>query len=219
MRRSLALAVGLAALSAPVSAAEHSFEGALRMRAQAGGLTWSVSLLVGREGVRVEMPDFAPAAGRRSVAHLVRFDAPDRWYRIDDAQRRVLELDASAAARVRDGRGPYRVQALGVEELQGHRCHHARAFDAAGNEYEVWSSRDLLDYERAARALAGATGSAPGLTDALRAAGQDGFVVKLVQRRDGRVLSLLELETVEPRALDPQLFRVPAGYRRAAWSP
>jgi hypothetical protein len=47
-------------------------------------------------------------------------------------------------------------------------------------------------------------------------AGVDGFFVKRVQRTGGEVTLTMELESVERKPLDPQLFRVPEGYARAA---
>lgn len=210
----IALLVALVAWQGPVAADDEPFEGVLVSKAVSMGREMTTRLFVGRTGVRSEVHMPGPPVGI-DLVHVIDFAHPEVGYQLNEAKRTFVALDLAAESRAAPP-VDFRVTRLADERVQGVPCRHALAVAPGRGEFEVWTNRDILDYDRVASALASGPLAQDGLTPALRKAGVEGFVVKMVQRAQDRVLLTLELEKIERRALDPALFRVPPGYRPAA---
>ncbi len=109
---------------------------------------------------------------------------------------------------------------LGKETVNGYSSEHVlvtRAEDAK-SEQELWTSKDIsgLSYESMRGLMRRGNQSDEGMMKALRDAGVDGFVVKMITREKGNPapLATMELTKVERKALKAALFEIPAGYAK-----
>ncbi len=213
LRAAAAVAVLLLA-TGPGQAGAEPFEGVLHIKSTAAGRVMDFTLSVGRSGMRTEVSTPTPNGPMPLLTYLVDYERPTVVTQLDARNRAYREVPLPGPGEREAADAALTVTPRGAETLHGLECRHVVATDALGSEYEVWTTRDLLEYERLAESMEGFSSSARGLTAALREADADGFVVKLVYRRNGQLLSTLELERAEAKALDPMVFRVPAGYRK-----
>ncbi len=124
------------------------------------------------------------------------------------------------AAKMRGRQGAWTVKKLGKETVNGYSCEHVlltRAGDAK-SEMEWWTSKDIsgLNYESMRGLMRRGSQNDEGMMKALRDAGADGFVVKMVTREKGSPtpVATMELTKVEKKSLPASMFEIPAGYTK-----
>lgn len=212
MKRSLLTLLLLSA--APALRAD--FEGVLHMKYTMAHGTGGSKIFLSKKGLRNEMEMPAGEGRTAKMTVLVLRAKPDIVTMINDEQKGYAEMDVKEA-RATAGKADknYTVKDLGEETILGYRCRHVLLTHPRGMQSELWTSRDLVDYESYAKTRKDADGA--GFVKALKDAGADGFPVKSIHRngkkKDGEVV--MELVKVEKKSLSDDLFKVPAGYKKS----
>lgn len=94
--------------------------------------------------------------------------------------------------------------------LLGHKAEQYRMQDG-GTEYEIWATKELGAF--GGLHLPGPQGpGAPSARDRALA-GQDFFPLLIIERRQGREATRVEVTEVKPEELAPSLFQAPDGFR------
>ena len=107
---------------------------------------------------------------------------------------------------------------LGRETVAGYACEHLLLTANDGGETEVWTSKELVDLatfrEYMRRNRQGA--DMLGLMKALKEAGAEGFIARMITRdqKTGEPAVTLELVKAEKRAVAAAMFEIPAGYKK-----
>ena len=217
----LAMLAGAALVAAPAFA---QFEGEIGMKmtmreGQGTGKTY-----VSKIGSRSEI-DMQAAKMPVKMTTLMKFANPDVMYMINDATKTYTEIDLKKvkeqAAKVPGKeKDVWSVKKLGRETVNGYSCEHVlvtRSEDAK-TEQEWWTSKDIsgLSYESMRGLMRRGNQSDEGIMKALRDAGADGFVVKMVTREKGNPAAVMtmELTRAEKKSVPASLFEIPAGYTK-----
>ena len=217
----LAMLAGAALVAAPAVA---QFEGELSMKLTMRDGSGTGKAYVSRAGARSEL-DIQTGKMPFKMTTLMKASNPDVMYMINDQQKSYAEMDLvkmkEQAARYREKtKETWSVKKLGHEKVNGYASEHVlvtRAEDAR-TEQELWTSKDIsgLTYESIRGLMRRGNQSDEGMMKALRDAGVDGFVVKMITRKKGNPapVSTMELTKVERKSLPGSLFEVPAGYTK-----
>ncbi len=216
----LAMLAGAALAAAPAFA---QFEGeiTMKMTMKEGGGTGRN--YVSKAGVRSEL-DLQTARMPMKMTTLVRTATPDLVYLINDAQKSYAEIDSKKMReQLEKNRGKskgWTVKKLGRETVNGYSCEHVLIVhgDDAKSEQEWWTSKDIagLSYESMRGLMRRGNESDEGVVKALREAGVDGFVVRMITREKGSPTPVMTMEItkVEKRSVPAALFEIPAGYTK-----
>lgn len=119
-----------------------------------------------------------------------------------------------------DAKEQFTVTKLGEEKVHGLHAIHARAVTEDGQEFEVWTSREIPGYEEMLELYSKNQRMGSGnLWKELEKAGCAGFMVKLKVKTEGGT-SIMELTKVEKTNVPKAMLRVPAGYKESngAWA-
>lgn len=219
----LAMLAGAALAAAPAFA---QFEGEIDMRITApGGTNGTGKVFVSKTGSRTEMNMQTQHMPIRMTT-LMKFSNPDVMYLVNDTQRTYAEIDLkkmkeqaskNQGARARE---TWTVKKLGRETVNGYACEHLLVTHGtdAKSEQEWWTTRDIagLSYDSMRGLMRRGNQGDEGILKALRDAGVEGFVVKMVTREKGNPtpVSTMELTKAEKRSLPASLFEIPAGYKK-----
>lgn len=195
--------------SAPVS--RGSFEGILYMTTSApGGTSSQMKLFIGKEGVRNESTTTVEGAkGKMSMTTISPTATPDLVYVINDASGTCMEIDISKTAKVKETAfSDAKIENLGNETVSGYNCKHIRITEPGKSDViEMWLSPDIIDYSTYARMQAARGRNMSTLEEKMKAAGAEGFPVKMKITPSGIVTELTKVERTTP---DASLFKVPA---------
>lgn len=189
------------------------FEGIMYMTTTIPGEAKSdMKLFIGRQGVRTESSmDGEGPQGKMQTTVISRADTPHKVYMIDDAAGTCMEVDISRAKGKEVDSDPFsdaKIENLGNETVNGYNCTHVRITRPGKTEIiELWVTREMLDYSTYVRMQASRDRSMPKLAERLKAAGLDGFPVRILLTPSGIVTDLTK---VERSTLDDRLFEVPA---------
>ncbi|HTS01959.1 MAG TPA: DUF4412 domain-containing protein [Thermoanaerobaculia bacterium] len=218
----LAMLAGAALAATPALA---QFEGELTMKITTPGGSGTGRAFVSKAGARSEL-DIQTAQMPFKMTTLVKTANPDVMYMINDAQKTYAEMDLKRmreqAAKMRGGRAAdtWVVKKLGRETVNGYSCEHVlvtRSNDAK-TEQEWWTSKDVagLTYDSMRGLFRQRNQADEGLMKALRDAGADGFVVRMVTREKGKPapIATMELTKAERKSLPASLFEIPSGYTK-----
>lgn len=218
----LAMLAGAALAAMPARA---QFEGELTMKLTMREGSGTGRAFVSKAGARSEI-DIQTAQMPIKMTTLVKTANPDVMYMINDRQKTYAEMDLKnireQAAKMHTGKASdaWVVKKLGRETVNGYSCEHilvTRAGDAR-TEQEWWTSKDVsgLSYESMRGLMRRGNQSDEGIMKALRDAGADGFVVKLITREKGNPtpVATMELTKAEKKSLPASLFEIPAGYTK-----
>ncbi|HRY28633.1 MAG TPA: DUF4412 domain-containing protein [Elusimicrobiota bacterium] len=201
-------------LSAGLSFAE--FEGVLHIKMSAGPTSGNGTILVSKSGVRNELNMQTPQKPVRMTS-LLTAKNPATLYVINDEKKTYSEMDLDKTRRAAEKaeRASYKVKRLPDETLLGYRCAHV-FIAGSGGESELWTSREIMDYDTFARMNAGKDrGPADGAYGkALKEAGADGFPLKSIHRAGKEGVTVVEVVRVEKKPISPAMFEVPAGYQK-----
>jgi len=173
-------------------------------------------------GARTEVEARAPQTGGLplQMTMVMKFSNPDVVYLLNDAAKTYAEInvkDTGDAVKNRPGK-EYTVKKLGKETIAGYVCEHLLLRAKDGGETEVWTSKDLLDLavfrEYMRRSRQGA--DLQGIMKALKEAGAEGFIAKMISRdqKSGEPTVTVELVRAEKRAVAASMFEIPAGYKK-----
>ena len=220
----LALLAGFA-LAAPAALAQ--FEGEINMKITMREGNGTGKAYISKVGARTELDLQAQKMPMKMVT-LMKYANPDMLYMINDASRSYAEIDLkklkeqTAQYRGQKSKETWNVQKLGRETVNGYSCEHLllTRTDGSKSESEWWTSKDIagLNYDtmRGLMRRGAADPSDEGVAKALRDAGADGFVVKMVTREKGdpTPLATMELTRAEKKHVPPSMFEVPAGYSK-----
>ncbi|HQQ79418.1 MAG TPA: DUF4412 domain-containing protein [Thermoanaerobaculia bacterium] len=217
----LAMLAGAVLAAGPALA---QFEGELTMKLTMREGNGTGKAYVSSAGARSEL-DIQTAQMPFKMTTLMKASNPEIMYMINDEQKSYAEIDLKKmreqTAKYRDkSKETWSVKKLGKETVNGYSSEHVlvtRAEDAK-SEQELWTSKDIsgLSYESMRGLMRRGNQSDEGMMKALRDAGVDGFVVKMITREKGNPapLATMELTKVERKALKAALFEIPAGYAK-----
>lgn len=216
----LAMLAGVALAATPAFA---QFEGELTMKLTMREGSGTGKAYVSKAGARSEL-DIHSAQMPFKMTTLVKTANPDIMYMINDQQKTYAEMDLKKmreqAARMKGGKETWVVKNLGKETVNGYSCVHillTRAEDSK-SEQEWWTSKDVagLSYESMRGLMRRGNQGDEGIMKALRDAGADGFVVKMVTREKGNPtpISTMDLTKAEKKSVSASLFEIPAGYTK-----
>ena len=218
----------LAALAGAVLAATPAFaqfEGEITMKLTMREGSGTGHAYISKAGARSEL-DIQASKMPFRMTTLMKFSNPDVMYMINDKTKTYAEMDL---AKMRDQASKMRgekaketwtVKKLGKETVNGYSCEHVLLAhgDDAKSEMELWTSKDIsgLSYESMRGLMRRGSQSDEGMMKALRDAGADGFVVKMVTRQKGNPtpVATMELTKVQRKSVPASMFEIPAGYTK-----
>ena len=217
----LAILAGAALAAAPAFA---QFEGELSMKLTMKDGSGTGKAYVSKAGARSEL-DIQTQKMPFKMTTLMKTANPDVMYMINDQQKAYAEIDLvkmkEQAARFREkNKETWSVKKLGKETVNGYSSEHVLVTrgDDAKSEQELWTSKDVsgLSYESMRGLMRRGNQSDEGMMKALKDAGADGFVVKMVTREKGNPtpVATMELTKVERKSLPRSLFEIPPGYTK-----
>ncbi len=194
------------------------FEGILTMQTtipEAGST--DTRLFIAKEGVRTESTSHMKnMPSDIKMVIISPSDTPNLVYLINTAQKSwsVINTDAMkkdmAATEKSDSYNNAKIENLGKEPVNGYNCTHVRITHGE-SVMEMWVSKEILDYFTYARMQSASGSNMPELARRMKAAGLDGFPVKIWHRQANIIT---ELTKVEKHGLDASLFKVPAGFTK-----
>jgi hypothetical protein len=203
------------------------FEGVLEMKTTMttsegegpGGGTMKIA--VGKPGARIELKMMAGPVNVNSVM-LVKNDAPNVVYRIDDARKTYSEVDvakAQAMAGQNQDSTTYTVEKLGEEKIMGYTTQHVRLKEknsskANGTTSEMWIAKGFGDFEMLSK-VRGRAGADKGMAKALKDAGTEGMPLKMIHSTAGGGSITTEVVKIDKQSLPSSTFEIPSGYTKA----
>jgi hypothetical protein len=224
--------IGPVMLALLVSAAPAlaQFEGVLEMKmtmgakdAEGGG-GGTMNVAVGKVGTRSEM-NMKMGAMEMKMVMLQKNATPDMLYQINDGAKTYTEIDL---AKMREMAGQqvdanqYSVEKLGQETILGYKTQHVKVKEkgvqpGAGMVTELWTAKDLLDYETFSKMQArrGKAAGQEALVKALKDAGADGLPLKSITTTGDGAVVTMEVVKVDKKALPASTFEIPAGYTKS----
>lgn len=203
-------------LLAQPALAGGAFEGVINMKITSPNGSGTVEMSVSKAGLRSVM-DMQTAQMPIKMTMLVK-QGKELAYMIDDKSKSYAELDLKKGREMAQKSGAtFKAKKLGTETVGGYKCEHVLVTDERGGENELWTNKEIMDYESFVKLLGpNAKVGDEGLMKSLKEAGADGFIVKMVQRKSGSkdALMTMELVKVEKKSLPAALFEVPSGYTK-----
>ena len=211
--------IGAVVLTLLPGVGQAQFEGIVEskinvtMEGQTGLGGSTATLYRGKAGSRMEM-DMKAGMGAFKMTTLVLAARPGFAYLLNESAKTYVEIDTAknekptAASSER-----FTVKKLGREKVSGFDCVHVGLTSDKGDEYEIWSTRDLgsaADYWLSQRSAA--QDRTP-MVRALREGGADGWPLKFLHRSGG-VSTSWEVIRVERKAVPASLFDL-AGYKKS----
>jgi Domain of unknown function (DUF4412) len=154
------------------------------------------------------------------ITLMMQFSHPDVVYFLNDVTKTYTEFNVKDAADVTKQRPAktYTIKKLGMGTVAGYACEHWLLTANDGGEAEVWTSKALVDFApfRAYMRRNRQSAEVLGMIQALKQAGVEGFMAKLIRRdrTTGAPAMTVELVKAEKRPVAAALFTIPAGYTK-----
>lgn len=198
------------------------FEGYIEMKMTMNNGSGTMKGYISAVGTRTAVEARAPQTGGLpfQTTMVLKFSNPDVVYLLNDTAKTYSEINIKAAGDTGKNRPDkeYTVKKLGKETVAGYACEHLLLTARDGAETEVWTTKDLVDlavfreYIRHNRQGADLLGA----MKALKEAGAEGFIARMITRdqKTGAPAVTLELVKAEKRAVAASMFEVPAGYKK-----
>lgn len=207
----LSLSLAPSLLAAPARA---EFEGVLELSMSTPEASGTMTISVGKPGIRNEMTMTAKQAQLR-MSMLFKKEKPDVAYMIHDADKQYLEVDLREAKRMQTAQ-KLTTKSLPPEKIREWPCHHALITEETGDETEVWTNSDIMDVGAFLRAVGQNAPANEDMMKALKKVGADGFIVKLVRRPKANpsAVTTLELVRAQKRSIPAATFEIPSGYTK-----
>jgi len=199
-----------------IQPALHPFEGVLTLQTTIPDAGYTETrLFIAKEGVRTESSSHMKnMPSDIKMVIISPSDTPNLVYLVNTAQKSwsVINTDTMkkdvAATEKTDSYTNAKIENLGREQVNGYNCSHVRVTHGE-SVMEMWVSKEILDYFTYARMQSASDKNMPVLARRMKAAGLDGFPVKIWHRQANIIT---ELTKVEKRGLEASLFKVPAGF-------
>ena len=159
----------------------------------------------------------APGGGITMIS-LIKKDAPDFIYMINDANKSYSEMKKGSPATSHEDNHTYTVKKIGSETVNGYKCIHSSITNEKNQVTEMWTSKDILDYSKYSEPLNNNKkfGSYK-REQAIKAAGCEGFPVKTVHKaKDDEGDVTMELIKFEKKSYSKSDFEIPVGYTKSA---
>jgi hypothetical protein len=204
------------------------FEGTLEMKMTMSGMggegggTMNVS--VAKAGFRSEM-DMQMGPMAMKMVMLQKSDSPNTLYRINDANKSYTEIDLAKMKEMagrKQANRKYTVEKLGQETILGYKTQHVLvkeqgSGDGAGMTLEVWTAKNLLDYETFSKMQVrrGKGADEEAMIKALKGADADGLPLKSLATTPEGMKVTMEVVKVDKKSLPASTFEIPTGYTKS----
>ena len=204
------------------------FEGVLEMKMTMSGMggegggTMNVS--VAKAGFRSEM-DMKMGPMAVNMVMLQKNDSPNILYRLNDANKTYTETDLAKMKEMagqQQANRKYTVEKLGRETLLGYKTQHVLvkeqvADGGTGMTLEVWTAKDLLDYETFSKMQVrrGKGAGEEAMIKALKEADADGLPLKSLATTPEGMKITMEVVKVDKKSLPAATFEIPEGYTKS----
>ncbi len=199
---------------------EGYIEMTLKMKDSSGTMKGYISSVGAR--IEVEARALQTAGMPVQMTLVMKFSHPDIVYVLNDGAKTYTEFNVKDARDVTKKRPEktYTITKVGRETVAGYACEHLLLTANNGGETEVWTSKELVDlaafreYMRRNRQSADVLG----MMKALKEAGVEGFIAKMISRdpKTGEPAITMELVKAEKRTVAASMFEIPAGYKKQA---
>jgi hypothetical protein len=200
-------------LAAAAPAFAGSFNGVVEMSfsndKHPGGGTHKLS--IGDGGMLSELHATDPAMGAVDRKTLIKRATPDKAYMIDDASKSYAEITIPPPQS--DASETWTVKKLGNEKIAGYDSVHAMATSSTGKSIELWAAKDIMDAAEFDKAQGGQKLPA-GLMKAMKDAGADGFLAKIVQKGPDGSTTTMQVTKVTKGGVPASTFDIPSGYAK-----
>ncbi len=207
-----------AALTISVAAAQNgaSMEFKYTSSSGAGGTMLMKHSEYGSKS-EVNMKSAKSPAGGMKMTSLIKKDAPDIIYMINESGKTYSEMKRSTAAGNQEDKHIYTVKKLGSETVNGYKCIHFTVTNEKNQESEMWTSKDIMDYGKYSEAFKNSDKFGSSKQDqAIKAAGCEGFPVKMMKKaKDNEGDVTMELVKFEKKSFSKSDFEIPAGYTKS----
>ncbi len=162
----------------------------------------------------------APGSGIKMTS-LVKKDAPDFIYMINDANKSYSEMKKGTAGAGQEDKHTYTVKKIGNETINNYKCIHFTVTNEKGQVSDMWTSKDILDYNKYSEVFKNDNKFGSSKQDnAIKAAGCEGFPVKMMHKnKDQEGDVTMELVKFEKKSYSKSDFDIPAGYTKSAGGP
>jgi len=196
----------------------REFEGILTMRTtipEAGST--ETKMFIAKEGVRMETKsNIKNMPAGLQIVIVSPSETPNLVYILNESNKSYTVIDNDEMKKEigkeshSDLYADAKIENLGKETVNGYSCTHVRV-TRGENVTDMWVSKDVLDYATYARMQSSRDKDMPEFAKRLKAAGYDGFPVKMVQTPSNITTELVQ---VDKQSLDASLFKIPAGYTK-----
>jgi len=204
------------------------FEGVLEMKMTMSGMGGegggTMNVAVAKAGFRSEMDMQMGPMGMKMVM-LQKNDSPNTLYRINDANKTYTEMDLAKMKEMagqQQANRKYTVEKLGQETILGYKTQHVLvkeqgSGDGTGMTLEVWTAKDLLDYETFSKMQVrrGKGAGEEAMIKALKGADADGLPLKSLATTPEGMKVTMEVVKVDKKSLPASTFEIPAGYTKS----
>lgn len=152
------------------------------------------------------------------MSSLIKKSNPDIIYMINESNKTYSEMKKSATNGNQEDKHTYTVKKIGNETINGYKCIHSTVTNEKNQVTEMWTSKDIIDFGKYSDALNNDKNFGSNKRDqAIKAAGCDGFPVKMVQKsKDNEGDVTMELVKFEKKSFSKSDFEIPSGYSKAA---
>lgn len=218
MRRVFLVAVAIALVP---FGAHADFEGVIESKmavqgAKVGG-GGNAKTYLSKLGTRMEMEMGAAGQGGMKMTTVILKSRPGIAFLVNDARRTYSEIDTRKSGEGASKGEPekYTVKRLGSGRIAGYDCVHVSVTSDKGDEYEIWSTKELGSGAEYWEGQRNAARDRSGLLKALREGGAEGWPMKSLVRTKGQDTTVSwEVTKVERRAVPASLFDLSA-YRKS----
>jgi hypothetical protein len=197
---------------AAAAAGTTAWEGVIdsKMTAQGGehGMAGTGRMYVSKLGIRTEM-EMGEGPASMKMTTLTLKSKPGFSYMVNDGKKTYSEID-TAEQPSKEDQEKLSVKKLGNERVAGHDCAHALITGEKGEEWEVWSTKEMdgAEYLWASMEKSAARrGKYGGLYKTMKDAGLDGWPMKwLMKPKDGSSGATWEVTRLEKKSVPSSLF-------------
>jgi hypothetical protein len=198
---------------AAAGAGTTAWEGVIdsKMTAQGGqhGMSGTGKMYVSKLGIRTEM-EMGEGPASMKMTTLTLKSKPGFSYMVNDAKKTYSEIDTTTEQPSKEDQEKLSVKRLGSERVAGHDCAHALITGEKGDEWEVWSTKDMAGAEilwASMEKSAARRGKYGGLYKTMKDAGLDGWPMKwLMKPKDGSTGATWEVTGLEEKSVPASLF-------------
>ena len=216
-----------ATAAAAAGATPASFEGEADFkiatrRPQGGSMDGTARMFVSPAGFRMEWVmktgSVRPGAPPEiKMTMLAKLPNPEKVYLLNDEKKMYSSWDAKPKS---DGApkaaaDTYTVETLGADRIAGYACQNARVRSSKGTDFDVCVTKDFGASTEWIAAMNRNDPDSLSWLKALRDKGIEGFPIRWSVRQKGssEPSMVMELVSVQKKALPASLFTVPSGYK------